>query len=268
MKKLSDKEFMKAFDKVETKDEAKGFFFELFKNRTLTILPNADVRFRRIASVVLPEILANTVKIKNAELLFKGEYKEVHIWKDCESNIPYLVRKPSEEKPLGIIRLEKKVGNNRKMNVYELKDYISFDLPKTFNKSTNLVKFNDEKMQMFSVVYKNHDVWRELDHDEEFMSEEEIRKAVLWVAENGVPVINIEHKKDLEVSSTQARVIEFYQARTGWKEGNLEVRKGDLVSTTQFFNEGLWNYTKENFETYSMEGTADTIDIEEETHAG
>lgn len=266
MKKLSDKDFMKAFSQVETEDEAKGFFYELFKNRSLTILPDADARFRRIAAAVLPQILAQTVKIKNAELLFKGEYKEVHIWKECESNIPYLVRKPKKEEPLGIIRLEKRIGNNRKMNVYELKDYISF--PKTFNKSTSLVKFNDEKMQMFSVVYKNHDVWRELDHDAEFMTEEEIRKAVLWVAKNGTPVLNIEHKKDLEVGLTQARVIEFYQARTGWKEGNLEIRKGDLVSTTQFFNEDLWNFTKENFETYSMQGTGDTVDIEEETYAG
>ena len=31
MKNLNDKDFMKAFSQVETEDEAKGFFFELFK---------------------------------------------------------------------------------------------------------------------------------------------------------------------------------------------------------------------------------------------
>ncbi len=261
-KKLTDSKFMQAFEGIDDEKQASAFFVELFKNRNLTILPEVDIRFRTIAASVLPGLLAQTVKIKNAEKLFKGDYQEVHIWKDCESNIPYLVRMPGKEDPIGVLRLEKKTGQNKSMNVYKIKDYISF--PKILNKSTNLVKFNDEKMQMFSVVYKNHDAWKELDHDEEFMTEEEIRKAVLWCAENGVPTLNIEHKKDMEVGPSHARVIEFYQARTGWKEGDLEIRKGDLVSTTQFFSDSLWKFTKENFETYSMEGTADTFQLEEE----
>lgn len=261
LKDVSDQTFIDFFKSCDSDDKevVKVFFREWLSNRPhIQVEKNLDPAFCKLASEVLPDILAITVRSKATLKALKGECNEFNIrGKDISKNSPYLIREPNSDNPAGMVRF----SNVEKMDSGEFKvsllDYIPFDVE---DKPEILCKFNIEKMQMFSVVYRSHDAWGQLDTDGEYTDSEELRKAVIHVAKNGVN-LNIQHDSDKGISKDDAQVIEFYQARTSWNDEGLEVRKGDVVATTQFYDTDngrkLWNELKEGeYTTYSMEGVA------------
>jgi len=258
LKDITDAEFVARFKSSNADDKVvmKVMFREWLQNRPhLEAEGELDHAFRKLASDVLPEIVAVTVKSKNdlndKSIKVRG--------KNVFEKMPYLIREPNSEVIKGMIRFSS-VEKNDKDDSYtcDVMDLIPFEYEE---KPEVFFKLNNEKMQMFSIVYKNHDAWRELDTDGDFADNEELRKAVVHVAKNGIG-LNIEHQSTAPITNDDAMIIEFYQSRSNFYEDGLEVRKGDLVATTQFFDtdkgNALWNGLKDKeFTTYSMEGVSE-----------
>jgi len=260
LKDITDAEFVARFKSSNADDKVvmKVMFREWLQNRPhLEIAKNLDNSFKKLASEILPEILKTTIKSKNS---LDGTMKVRA--KDIIEKMPYLVRQPNSEKAIGMVRFDKAEYNeDSKEWICEPLDVIIFDHTNEVDGEPEVFeKFDVEKKQMFSVVYRNYDAWNDKDTDGDFAENEDLRKAVIHVAKNGIGM-NIQHDNSQPVTADDAMVIEFYQSRSSFIEEGLQVRKGDLVATTQFFDTDrgnqLWNDMKSGkYTTYSMEGVS------------
>jgi len=225
---------------------------EILLNRNIDIRTD-NVKIMRKAAKDLPKLLNRTIKASNVDSILSGADDYAKQFSPVLEYAPYLIRRPNTKNAMGVVRFSKceKSGVEYLCKVH---DYMQFP---------TICKYDNEKMQMFSVVYRAWESWHEEDTDGEIMKSEEIRKAIMNVAKNGFKVgLNIEHQGGTEVSKNDAMILEIYQARSSWYEGGLEVRKDDMVSTTQFFDtprgRDLWKGLKKGeFTTYSLEGYSD-----------
>lgn len=251
----SDYQLKEAFInlKKEDKAEASLLFRECFCFRDMDFSKEVGPAFSKLAKSILPGILTKSIKTKNVNDILSGKEDTIKVYKKIDLSVPYLLREPNEAFYKGIVRVSELISEEKKVFIYKIRDYISFESNLKLLRKSILVKMDEEKMEMFSTVYKNAESWGELDSDGDFMDSDEIRKAVNFANPRGIG-LNIEHDSDDMISRDKAEVIESYQARTGWKEGDLEIRKGDWVCKTKFYDKELWEFTKKNIETYSFEG--------------
>ncbi len=251
----TDADIYKMFSELKKGDVSKAslLFREVFTNRDLTFSPNVTAGFADISKAALSELLNKSVRSRNVEKILSGELTEEKFYKSYELETPYLLRITSKPEYQGMVRFSELINKSGDIHTYEILDFIPFKSNLITLDKSLLCKADDELMEMFSVVYRSAEAWQEVDGEGDFMQEEEIRKAIEWANVRGIG-LNIEHDLDQTITHDQAEVIESYQARSNWKEGELEVRKGDWVAKTKFYNNDLWEFTKENIETYSFEG--------------
>lgn len=255
---ILDEQFIKMFKSIDTnnKDLLKAYFRELFINRShLKFENNLSMEFINIAREVLPELLTSKIRTHCAYDVIEGNTNKVKSYDIAENNMPYLLRQSNETEIVGMVRLSNCTKKDGKFE-YDVYDYIPFTHEVKSRKSD--CKFDLERKQMFSVAYRSWESWNQPDTDDEYIREIDLNKMVKQVAEDGIDV-NLEHDSRTTIRKSDARVIEFYQARTSWIEEGLEVRKGDVVATTQFYDtprgKQLWSDLKNgDYTTYSIEG--------------
>lgn len=122
---------------------------------------------------------------------------------------------------------------------------------------TPIIKTLDEQRIAISIVYEP-DI---LDSDGEFMDSAAIEKS----AHNFMAKyrnIDIEHNFQ---KADDVYIVESYIAPCDYQLGDQLIRKGSWVMATKFDNKDLWNKVKDGtFNGYSMGGTANYEDVEEE----
>ena len=234
----------------------KTYFREILSNRskTMEFEKNLNSAFCEVAGSVLPDILNKKVRCRNAFNIINGKENKVKSFDTCEDFAPYLLQNKGSESFAGMVRFCKSKKLNKNEFEYDVFDYIPF--PNNFKIFKSQMKFDDEKMQMFSLAYPAWESWHKPDSDDEYIKSEDLRLIVVDCAKNGID-LNIEHEIGSDISKDDAMIIEFYQARAGWVDGALEIRKNDLVATTQFFDtprvRQLWNDLKSvEYTSYSI----------------
>jgi len=253
---ITNSNFMFLFKRMDLNNRplVKSMFRELLANREYTFEKVQEKSFCSLCADILPEILAKKVRCKNAVDVVLSDVSEFKSFDILTASEPYLLRQQGGE-TVGMIRVSKRedIGNKEfNYTVFDCVPFISKEIAKTE------FKFNDEKMQMFSVAYRSWEAWKQEDTDGEYILDEDLADMVKRHSESPLD-LNLEHDGTTTLNKTDARIIELYQARTSWKEDDLSIRKGDLVATTQFSDtpngRNLWDNMKSGeFTTYSIEG--------------
>lgn len=264
-KNLNDKEFISIFKSIDPQDKPRlrQGFRELF-SRKMKINKNIDPSFAKLSENICKDLLVknNAIKINDKfwNRILNNSDTDFIINKDVKPMTPYLLKKAGQNDYYGVVRFEK--INKQKSYLCKVYDILPFDDNRGFRLEGLIYKVNEEKRQMFSKVFPVNKV----DLQGDMMNEEDLRLALIQVVKNGGMEINLEHKPGTVISDNDAIVLETFQIKKDDIIEGMDVFKGDLVSTVQFFDtptgRELFERIKEGeFKSFSMEGTAERVDI-------